>query len=227
VIVKITANASFKESSNKGSGKMPSTRELISGCRVMPVLVIERIADAVPLADALVAGGARAIEVTLRTPCALDAICAIRKAHENLVIGAGTVLKVQDFTDAGIAGAQFYVSPGATASLLDAARTGDLPWMPGVATVSEAMQMAEFGFDSLKLFPALVSGGVAMLKALNAPLPHLRFCPTGGITAVNVQDYLAQPNVICVGGSWIADAKSMRAQDWAGIEATMRAALSV
>lgn len=204
---------------------MPSIVELLSGCRVMPVLVIDRIDDAVPLADALVAGGARAIEVTLRTPCALDAICAIRKAHDRLVIGAGTVLKPQDFTDAGIAGAQFYVSPGATASLLDAARTGDLPWMPGAATASEAMQMAEFGFDCLKLFPALVSGGVAMLKALAAPLPHLRFCPTGGITAVNLPDYLAQPNVICVGGSWIADAKRVRVQDWAAIEAAMRAAL--
>lgn len=205
---------------------MPSIRELIGDCRVMPVLVIEHLADAVPLADALVAGGARAVEVTLRTPCALDAICAIRKAHEQLVIGAGTVLKPQDFTDSGIAGAQFYVSPGASASLLDAARTGNLPWMPGIATVSEAMQMAEFGFDCLKLFPALVSGGVAMLKALNGPLPHLRFCPTGGITAVNVHDYLAQPNVICVGGSWIADAKHMKAQDWRGIESAMRVALS-
>lgn len=205
---------------------MPSIHELIANCRVMPVLVIERLADAVPLADALVAGGARAVEVTLRTPCALDAICAMRKAHEHLVIGAGTVLKPQDFTDAGIAGAQFYVSPGATASLLETARTGSLPWMPGVATVSEAMQMAEFGFDCLKLFPALVSGGVAMLKALQGPLPHLRFCPTGGITAVNVRDYLKQSNVICVGGSWIADAKLIKTQDWRGIESTMVAALA-
>lgn len=205
---------------------MPSVREMLAGCRVMPVLIIEDVETALPLAEALLNAGVRAIEVTLRTPAALPAIHAIRNANTGLLVGAGTVVQAQDFTDAANAGAQFFVSPGATPSLLHAARNANLAWMPGVSTVSEAMQMAEFGFDCLKLFPALVSGGVAMLKSVYAPLPHLRFCPTGGITATNVRDYLAQPNVVCVGGSWLATAQQLRERDFAAIEAAARAAMA-
>jgi len=211
---------------NAGAELMPSVREMVSGCRVMPVLTIENIDVALPLAEALANAGIRAIEVTLRTPIALQAIHAIRTAHPDLLVGAGTVVQPQDFVDAGNAGAQFFVSPGATPSLLHAARSGNLAWMPGVSTVSEAMQMAEFGFDCLKLFPALVSGGVAMLKSVYAPLPNLRFCPTGGITATNLRDYLAQPNVVCVGGSWLVTPKQLRERDFAAIEVTARAAMT-
>jgi 2-dehydro-3-deoxyphosphogluconate aldolase / (4S)-4-hydroxy-2-oxoglutarate aldolase len=206
---------------------MPSVREMLAGSRVMPVLNIDDLDTAVPLADALARAGVRVIEITLRTPCALAAIHAVRKAHPELKVGAGTVVQPQQFHDAVDAGAQFFVSPGVTASLLDAARAQNLAWMPGVSTVSEAMQMAEFGFDCLKLFPALVSGGVAMLKSICAPLPHLRFCPTGGITATNARDYLAQPNVICVGGSWLVTPKLLQARDYLSIEESARSALAL
>ncbi|HEY0502396.1 MAG TPA: bifunctional 4-hydroxy-2-oxoglutarate aldolase/2-dehydro-3-deoxy-phosphogluconate aldolase [Lysobacter sp.] len=191
---------------------------------VMPVVVIEDAKHAVPLARALVAGGIPAIEVTLRTRAALDAVRAISAEVEGAIVGVGTVLRPQDFVDAERAGARFAVSPGSTATLIAAANEGALPWLPGAATASEAMALAEHGFVFQKFFPAEAAGGTAALKSLHGPLPQIRFCATGGIGIHNARDYLATPNVACVGGSWLTPAKLMADGDWAGIEALARAA---
>lgn len=191
---------------------------------VIPVLVIEDAADAAPLAKALVAGGLRALEVTLRTPAALAAMRAMAEAAPAAVVGAGTLLTPDDVAAAVDAGARFGVSPGATARLLDAAAEAGLPMLPGVATASEAMAAAERGLRHLKFFPAEQAGGAAMLGAWAGPLPQLSFCPTGGLTAANAGRYLALPNVACVGGSWVAPKPLVAAGDWAAIEALARAA---
>lgn len=191
---------------------------------VVAVVVVERLADAVPMARALVAGGVRAIEVTLRTPVALDAMRAIAAEVPGAHVGAGTVVTPADLAAAERAGARFAVSPGATATLVAAAADSALPWLPGVATASEAMAALERGHRYLKLFPAEAAGGVALLRGLHGPLPGLRFCPTGGITPASAGNYLALPNVACVGGSWLTPADRMAAGDWPRIEALAREA---
>lgn len=194
---------------------------------VVPVVVIHELAHAVPLARALVAGGTPAIEVTLRTPVALDAIRAIAAEVDGARVGAGTVLTPRDLAAAANAGARFAVSPGATPDLLDAADDCDLPLLPGAATASEVMQMLDRGYTFQKCFPAAAIGGAALLRSWAGPLPAARFCPTGGITPENAREYLALPNVICVGGSWLAPKDAVQAGDWTAIETLARAASTI
>lgn len=193
---------------------------------VIPVLVIENPAQARPLAEALVAGGLPVLEVTLRTPCALEAIAEMA-AVPGARVGAGTVLSAADARRAREAGATFAVSPGATGALLAACTAEALPLLPGAATASEVMALLESGYSTLKFFPAGPAGGPALLKALHGPLPQARFCPTGGVSATNAGDYLALANVACVGGSWVAPASLMAQGDWAGIEALAREAAAL
>lgn len=181
---------------------------------VVPVLVVEDAALAVPLARALVAGGLRAIEITLRTPAALDAVRAIAEEVEGATVGAGTILDARQFDAAERAGAQFIVSPGTTQEILDRARRSAVPLLPGAATASEAMALREEGHVVLKFFPAEPAGGTAYLKALASPLAGTVFCPTGGITPGNAGDYLALDNVVCVGGSWVAPRDALAGGDW-------------
>jgi 2-dehydro-3-deoxyphosphogluconate aldolase/(4S)-4-hydroxy-2-oxoglutarate aldolase len=171
---------------------------------VVPVLIIDDLATAVPLARALVAGGLKAIEITLRTPAALDAIRAVASEVPETVVGAGTVLNPKQFEQALDAGAKFVVSPGTTVELLDAAKGAPVPLLPGAATPSELMAMLEEGYNVLKFFPAEQLGGIAYLKALAPVFQSITFCPTGGVSMANVRDYLALPNIVCVGGSWVA-----------------------
>lgn len=191
---------------------------------VIPVVVIDDVRAAVPMARALVAGGTPVIEVTLRTACALDAVRAIASEVEGAVVGVGTVLGEGDLRSAQAAGARFAVAPGATARLLDAADDLPLPLLPGAATASEAMGLLERGYRHLKFFPAVPAGGTRLLAAWAGPLPQLRFCPTGGISAASASEFLALPNVLCVGGSWLTPADRLAAGDWAGIEQLARAA---
>ncbi|MEM7072668.1 MAG: bifunctional 4-hydroxy-2-oxoglutarate aldolase/2-dehydro-3-deoxy-phosphogluconate aldolase [Pseudomonadota bacterium] len=170
---------------------------------VIPVVTLHDAAHGVPLAHALLQGGIKVMEITLRCDSGLDAIKAIRHHVPAMIVGAGTVLDVHQFADALAAGAQFIVSPGATGTLLAAAHHHDKPFLPGAATVSEMMHLGEAGFHSIKLFPAAALGGIALLKSLQAPLPHLRFCPTGGIDASQAAHWLDVANVVCIGGSWI------------------------
>lgn len=183
---------------------------------VIPVLVVGDAGRAADLAAALVAGGLPALEVTLRTPAALDAIRAM-SAVPGGVVGAGTLLSPADVEAAKGAGATFGVSPGATDALLDAAEANDLPLLCGAATASEVMRLMARGYRVAKFFPAEVAGGVAALRALGGPLPQMRFCPTGGIGLANAPSYLALPNVMCVGGSWVAPPALVASGDWAGI----------
>lgn len=191
---------------------------------VIPVLTIERLADAVPLARALVRGGLPVIEITLRTAPALDVLHAIASEVEGAVVGAGTVLSGDQFDKAKRAGARFAVSPGCTPNLALAASTSGLPFLPGVQTVSEAMELAEQGFRLLKFFPAGAAGGLNWLKAVAAPLPGMRFCPTGGVGADTAPAYLALANVACVGGSWVAPGDAVARQDWTRVERLAAAA---
>ena len=191
---------------------------------VVPVITVERIEDAVPLARALVAGGLRALEVTLRTPVALDAIRAMGEAVPDAVMGAGTLMSADDVARAKDAGCVFGVSPGATDTILDAADRHGLPMLPGVATPAEAMRVAERGMRTLKFFPAEANGGAAVLKAWGPPLAGFRFCPTGGVSLANAPDYLGLSNVVCVGGSWVAPADAVRDGDWDRIETLAREA---
>jgi len=190
---------------------------LLARAPVMPVIVIRNVHDAVPLARALVAGGITTLEVTLRSDAALAAIGAIRAEVPQAVVGAGTVLTPAQLHQALAAGAQFAISPGLTDALASAARDLAACFVPGVATASEAMRAADYGFHAQKLFPAAAVGGPALLQALAGPLPHLRFCPTGGVNAANAADYLRLPNVPCVGGSWLAPSEAIAAGDWARI----------
>ncbi|MFP3990958.1 bifunctional 4-hydroxy-2-oxoglutarate aldolase/2-dehydro-3-deoxy-phosphogluconate aldolase [Streptomyces sp. E11-3] len=185
---------------------------------VLPVVVIDDAADAVPLARALVAGGLPAIEVTLRTAAALDAIRAIADGVPDAVVGAGTVISGQGVADAVAAGACFLVSPGWTERLLAAMRGAGVPFLPGVGTASEVVALLERGVTEMKFFPARAAGGTAYLKALAGPLPRARFCPTGGIGPRTAPEYLALPNVGCVGGSWMLPADALAAKDWARVE---------
>lgn len=190
---------------------------------VIPVLVIEDAAHARPLAEALVAGGLPALEVTLRTPVALEAIAEMAQV-EGGVVGAGTLLTPADVEAATKAGALFGVSPGATDRLLDACEGANLPLLPGAATASEVMALYERGYSVQKFFPAEVAGGAKALKAIGAPIPQVRFCPTGGVSMANAADYLGLSNVLCVGGSWVAPKEMVMAGDWAGITELARAA---
>ena len=183
---------------------------------VVPVLVIDDVTHAKPLAQALVAGGLPALEVTLRTACALDAIRAMAEVPGG-VVGAGTLLTPADVKAAKAAGAQFGVSPGATQALLDACAEHDLPLLAGAATASEIMALLERGYTAMKFFPAEQSGGAAFLKSIGAPIPQVGFCPTGGIGLKNARDYLSLPNILCVGGSWVAPKDAMVRGDWAMI----------
>lgn len=208
---------------------MIDTEALLATLRrapVVPVLIVDRLADAVPLGTALVDGGLPALEVTLRTPVALDAINAMA-AIPGGVVGAGTVLDAAQARDAVAAGAKFLVSPGATPALLDAALDLGVPLLPGVATASEAMIARERGYKVLKFFPAGPAGGPTYLKSLASPLADVLFCPTGGVSVDNARDYLKLPNVVCVGGSWVAPADAVAAGDFDRIEALARAAAAI
>ncbi|WP_435771314.1 bifunctional 4-hydroxy-2-oxoglutarate aldolase/2-dehydro-3-deoxy-phosphogluconate aldolase [Nocardioides sp. SYSU DS0651] len=181
---------------------------------VIPVVVVDDVATAVPLARALVAGGLPAIELTLRTPVALDALRAIADEVPDILLGAGTVTTPAQAAAAVDAGAQFLVSPGLTPDLLDALLQAGVPFLPGTSTVSEVMRVLDAGLTEMKFFPAEASGGAAYLKAVSGPLPQARFCPTGGITAASAPSYLALVNVGCVGGTWLTPADAVGARDW-------------
>jgi 2-dehydro-3-deoxyphosphogluconate aldolase / (4S)-4-hydroxy-2-oxoglutarate aldolase len=201
--------------------------EVMTDAPVIPVIVLSDVAHAVPLARALVAGGLPVVELTLRTPVALEAIRAIAHEVPEILLGAGTVVTPGQAKEALDAGAQFLVSPGSTPSLLGAMADTGLPFLPGTATVSEVLAVLEAGFSEMKFFPAEASGGAAFLKAVAAPVPAARFCPTGGITADSAAAYLALPNVGCVGGSWLTPADALAAGDWARVERLARAAAAL
>ncbi|MGA5216090.1 bifunctional 4-hydroxy-2-oxoglutarate aldolase/2-dehydro-3-deoxy-phosphogluconate aldolase [Streptomyces cinereoruber] len=206
---------------------MTSVFDLAPEAPVVPVVVIEDAADAVPLARALVAGGLPLIEVTLRTPAALDALRAIADGVPEAVVGAGTVVSAAGVADAVGAGARFLVSPGWTGRLLDAMRESGVPFLPGVSTVSEVVALLERGVDAMKFFPAEAAGGVPYLKSLAGPLPQARFCPTGGVSAASAPAYLALPNVGCVGGTWMLPPDALAARDWARVESLAREAAAL
>lgn len=199
--------------------------EIMAAASVIPVLEVERLDDAAPLARALAAGGLKVVELTLRTAAALAALGEMKRAAPALLVGMGTIRTGEDVERSLAAGADFLVSPGASAALLRAMR--DAPALPGVATASEAMTAAEAGYRAMKFFPAEPAGGAAYLKSLAGPLPDLRFCPTGGITPERAGEYFALPNVPCVGGTWIATRAMIAAGDWTGIEANARKAASL
>jgi 2-dehydro-3-deoxyphosphogluconate aldolase/(4S)-4-hydroxy-2-oxoglutarate aldolase len=202
------------------------TRDLCAAAPVIPVLVIQDAALARPLAQALVAGGLPVLEVTLRTPAALDVIRAMA-AVPGGIVGAGTLLTPEDVEAAVAAGARFGVSPGATDRLLAACAEHGLPLLPGAATATEAMVLLDQGYTVQKFFPAEASGGAPALAAIGAPLPQITFCPTGGITPANAPDYLRLSNTLCVGGSWVTPKDKLAAADWAGIEALARTAAAL
>ena len=202
-------------------------RTLMALAPVIPVLTVQHLEHAAPLALALSRGGLRVFEVTLRTSCALAAISAMRAAAGDAIIGAGTLTRARDFTDSAAAGAQFFVTPGLTAELISAARLAGMPLLPGIMTPTELIAARAAGFNACKFFPAQQAGGIDMLKALGGPFPDQLFCPTGGVTRANAAQYLALPNVLCVGGSWLAPAALLEAQDWAQIEALARDAAAL
>ncbi|NEB53006.1 bifunctional 4-hydroxy-2-oxoglutarate aldolase/2-dehydro-3-deoxy-phosphogluconate aldolase [Streptomyces griseus] len=192
----------------------PSDASVLDLAPVVPVVVLHDAADAVPLARALVAGGLPAIEVTLRTSAALDSIRAMAAEVPGAVVGAGTVISPEHVRDTVAAGARFLVSPGWTDALLEAMKASGVPFLPGVSTTSEVVALLERGVREMKFFPAEAAGGTAYLKALSAPLPQARFCPTGGISLASAPSYLALPNVGCVGGSWMVPGDAVAAKDW-------------
>ena len=199
-------------------------REIMGLAPVIPVLTIAQLNHAVPVARALVKGGLRVLEVTLRTSCALDAIRAMRTAVPDAVVGAGTLTRPEDFMAAERSGAQFGVTPGLTDALVAAAGSVGFPTLPGVMTPTELIAARAAGFSSFKLFPAQQAGGIPMLKALAGPFPEARFCPTGGVNLDNAAGFLALPNVPCVGGSWLAPRELQEAGDWSDITALARTA---
>lgn len=198
-------------------------REICGLAPVIPVIIIDRLEDAVPMAEALVAGGLPVLEVTLRTPVALEAIKAMSEVKGG-VVGAGTVLGAKEADAAVAAGAKFAVSPGSTPAVMAACEAVKLPLLPGVASATEAMAALDAGYDMLKFFPAEQAGGSSFLKSLSSPLPQASFCPTGGVSPSNAPDYLALPNVVCVGGSWVVDKKAAQNGDWDAITELAKAA---
>ncbi|MEV0279081.1 bifunctional 4-hydroxy-2-oxoglutarate aldolase/2-dehydro-3-deoxy-phosphogluconate aldolase [Streptomyces sp. NPDC050610] len=205
----------------------PAPASVLDLAPVIPVVVLDDAADAVPLARALVAGGLPAIEVTLRTEAALDAIRAIAAEVPEAMVGAGTVLNPAHVDAAVEAGSRFLVSPGWTPNLVEAMRASGVPFLPGVSTTSEVVTLLEHGITEMKFFPAEAAGGTAYLKSLASPLPQARFCPTGGIGLTNAPAYLALPNVGCVGGTWMLPADALRAKDWARVENLAREAATL
>lgn len=198
--------------------------EIMKASPVMPVIVLHDLNHAVPLARALLAGGIRILEVTMRTPQALDSVRAIRAAVPDAIVGVGTVTSAADLHAAMAAGAQFGVSPGSSPALLKAIKDSGLPFLPGTMTPSDVLATREAGFTAMKLFPAQQAGGIGMLKALGSVFSDVMFCPTGGIDASAAPGFLALPNVACVGGSWLAPAALVKAEKWAEIEQLAREA---
>jgi 2-dehydro-3-deoxyphosphogluconate aldolase / (4S)-4-hydroxy-2-oxoglutarate aldolase len=199
--------------------------EVLGQGPVVPVMVIHKLEQAVPLARALVAGGIRVLEITLRTPVAMEAIRTISREVSGAMVGAGTVTRGEELTAVAAAGAVFAISPGLTVELLDAASQGPIPLIPGIATISELMTGMARGYSYFKFFPAEAAGGVKMLQAMGGPFPQITFCPTGGITLANYRDYLALKNVACIGGSWVAPQAAMDQGDWTRITALAREAV--
>jgi 2-dehydro-3-deoxyphosphogluconate aldolase / (4S)-4-hydroxy-2-oxoglutarate aldolase len=207
--------------------KVLSALQVMRDAPVIPVIVLNDVAHAVPLARALVAGGIRMLEVTLRTPVALQCIERIAKEVPEAVVGAGTVRSALDAQTAAAAGARFAVSPGFTPTVGSACKDAGLALLPGVATGSEIMQAAEAGYTQLKFFPAMQAGGTAMLKAWSGPFFDVQFCPTGGVNEANAKEFLALPNVVCVGGSWLTPADALASGDWERITALAAAATTL
>ncbi|MGO2293327.1 MAG: bifunctional 4-hydroxy-2-oxoglutarate aldolase/2-dehydro-3-deoxy-phosphogluconate aldolase [Pseudoalteromonas sp.] len=204
-----------------------SIEKILSSAPVVPVVVIDNLEDAAPLAKALYNGGLKALEITLRTPIAAEAVKLMKEAVPQAYVGTGTVVDKASFDASVAAGADFMVSPGVNDELLALAKETDIPFLPGAATSSEVMKLASHGFKFLKFFPAEAAGGTAMLKSIGAPLPQVTFCPTGGITLATAPDYLALSNVICVGGTWMLDKKLIANKDWQAIEELARQASEV
>lgn len=203
-----------------------SAEQILTSGPVVPVIVINKLEHAVPLAKALVAGGVRVLEVTLRTECALEAIRAIAREVPDAIIGAGTVLNPEQLAQVTAAGAQFAISPGLTDALLKAANEGSIPLIPGISTVSELMLGLDAGLREFKFFPAEANGGVKALQAIAGPFPQVRFCPTGGITPGNYRDYLALKSVLCIGGSWLVPGDALESGDYARITDLAREAVA-
>lgn len=202
--------------------------DLLRAGPIVPVITLERVEDAVPLARALVAGGLRLLEITLRTPAAVDSAAAIIKDVPEAIVGIGTVLTPKDLERAQALGARYALSPGATPDLLEAAARSEMPFIPGIATASELMAALAHGFQTVKFFPAVAAGGIPALKALAGPFPQARFCPTGGIDEKNARDWLALSNVVAVGGSWVCQTSDIRARAWSEITAkAQRAVMAV
>lgn len=200
---------------------------IMTAAPVIAVITLDRVADAVPLAEALLAGGIRGLEITLRTNAALESIAEAAKAFPEAHVGAGTVLTSAQMEAVAKAGGSFCVSPGATERLLDAAQANQMKLLPGVATATEVMTLLERDVNYLKFFPAEAAGGVAYLKSLSAPIPAAKFCPTGGVKPSNLKDYLSLPNVLCVGGTWVCPTDLMASGDWSAIEALAREAVQM
>ncbi|MEI8606407.1 bifunctional 4-hydroxy-2-oxoglutarate aldolase/2-dehydro-3-deoxy-phosphogluconate aldolase [Pseudoalteromonas sp. B160] len=204
-----------------------SIEKILSSAPVVPVVVIDNLEDAAPLARALYNGGLKALEITLRTPIAAEAVKLMKAEVPEAYVGTGTVVDKASFDASVAAGADFMVSPGVNDELLALAKGTDIPFLPGAATPSEVMKLASHGFKFLKFFPAEVAGGTAMLKSIGGPLPQVTFCPTGGISLATAPSYLALSNVICVGGTWMLDKQLIENKDWQAIEALARQASEV
>lgn len=203
---------------------MTDIRIILAASPVMPVIVLDCVEDAVPLAHALVSGGIRVLEVTMRTAVALDCVRAIRAAVPDAIVGVGTITNIADLDAARAAGAMFGVSPGTTSALLSHAVKSGFPFLPGTMTPSDVMRALDAGFTAMKLFPARQAGGIEMLKALGGPFPQAMFCPTGGIDAESAAAFLALPNVACVGGSWLSPASLIASKNWSEIQKRAEAA---
>lgn len=210
--------------SNAQSQALKST---VAAVPVIPVIVIDDLTQAVPLARALVEGGLTVLEVTLRTPVALAAVSAIAAAVPGAIVGVGSVIDAKQFASSASAGATFAVSPGVTSELIEAALAGSLPWLPAAQTVSEVLRLRAHGYDFLKFFPAESSGGLNFLRSLAGPVADVSFCPTGGIDALKAPNYLQLPNVRCVGGSWMCAPALVQAGDWAEVTRRARAAVAL
>lgn len=204
-----------------------SIENILTSAPVVPVVVIENLEDAVPLAKALYNGGLKALEITLRTPVAAEAVKLMKEAVPEAYVGTGTVVDKATFEASVAAGADFMVSPGVNDELLALAKESDIPFLPGAATPSEVMNLASHGFKFLKFFPAEAAGGAPMLKSIGGPLPQVKFCPTGGISLATAPKYLALNNVVCVGGTWMLDKELIANKDWQAIEALAKQASEV
>ena len=199
-------------------------QKMLAGNPVIPVITLDQVEDAVPLAEALVAGGLKVLEVTLRTEAAVEGIRQIIKHVPEAIVGTGTVCSVEQIKLSEDLGCQFMISPGATDNLLNVGAKSSVPFLPGISTVSELMRGMEYGLKEFKFFPAEASGGAPALKAIGAPIPQVKFCPTGGVSPTNAASYLSLSNVLCAGGSWVAPKDKVDAGDWAAITALAKAA---